>query len=113
MMKMHIGQQSDARSLLGTYIATEVPGEFKWENGVLTHCMLNGKWLLIEDIDLAPVEILSVLIPLLESNKLFIPSRSQLIVPKPGFQLFATLSHSTTQQQRNKKKNSTIYAFVD
>lgn len=34
--------------------------------------------MLIEDIDLAPLEILSVLIPLLETRKLFIPGRAEV-----------------------------------
>jgi midasin (ATPase involved in ribosome maturation) len=32
----------------------------------------------IEDIDLAPMEVLSVLIPLLETRKLFIPGRGEV-----------------------------------
>lgn len=45
---------------------------------------------MIEDIDLAPMEVLSVLIPLLETRKLFIPGRGEVIEASPGFQLFAT-----------------------
>lgn len=49
-----------------------------------------GRWIVIEDIDLAPMEVLSVLIPLLETRKLFIPGRGEVIEAAPGFQLFAT-----------------------
>ncbi len=49
-----------------------------------------GRWILIEDIDLAPLEILSVLIPLLETRKLFIAGRGEVIHAPKSFQLFAT-----------------------
>jgi hypothetical protein len=49
-----------------------------------------GRWIVIEDIDLAPLEILSVLIPLLETRKLFIPGRGEVIYAPKNFQLFAT-----------------------
>jgi len=49
-----------------------------------------GRWIVIEDIDLAPLEILSVLIPLLETRKLFIPGRGEIINAPKNFQLFAT-----------------------
>lgn len=45
---------------------------------------------MIEDIDLAPAEVMSVLIPLLETRKIFIPGRGDVIEAANGFQLFAT-----------------------
>ena len=51
-----------------------------------------GRWMLIEDIDKAPIEILSVLLPLIESRELFIASRGERIQAKEGFRLFATRS---------------------
>ncbi len=55
-----------------------MPGEFRWQAGVLTQAVRAGKWLLVEDIDLAPMEVLSVLRPLLENRKLFIPERGEV-----------------------------------
>ena len=87
---MHLGDQSDAKVLLGTYICTEVPGEFKWQPGALTQAVKEGKWILIEDIDIASVDVISILLPLLENNKLYIPGRGEEITAASGFQLFAT-----------------------
>ncbi len=52
--------------------------------------MREGRWIIIEDIDLAPMDVLSVLVPLLETRQLFIPGRGQAIQAAMGFQLFAT-----------------------
>ncbi|KAF9915434.1 AAA ATPase midasin [Lobosporangium transversale] len=92
LVKIHLGDQTDSKVLLGTYVSTSKPGSFKWQAGVLTTAVREGKWLLIEDIDLAPMEVLSVLLPLLESRTLFIPSRGEKIPAHEGFQLFATQS---------------------
>lgn len=33
---INLGDQTDVKVLLGTYICTDTPGEFKWVPGVLT-----------------------------------------------------------------------------
>ncbi|KAI9206667.1 P-loop containing nucleoside triphosphate hydrolase protein [Polychytrium aggregatum] len=90
LLKIHLGDQTDSKVLLGTYVCTSTPGSFRWQPGVLTTAVSEGRWVLIEDIDLAPMEVVSVLIPLLETRHLFIPSRGEKFKAKEGFQLFAT-----------------------
>mmetsp|Transcript_2552 Transcript_2552/g.9614 ORF Transcript_2552/g.9614 Transcript_2552/m.9614 type:complete len:5361 (-) Transcript_2552:2473-18555(-) len=90
MIKVNLDESFDSKDLLGTYVCTDVPGEFKWQPGALTKAVTEGKWLLIEDLDLAPFDVISSLTSLVESNQLFIPSRNMHITPAVGFQLFAT-----------------------
>ncbi|KAI7907509.1 P-loop containing nucleoside triphosphate hydrolase protein [Cokeromyces recurvatus] len=97
LVKIHLGDQTDPKVLLGTYVSTSTPGSFRWQPGVLTTAVLEGRWVLIEDIDLAPAEVLSVLLPLLETRHLFIPSRGEKIKAKEGFQLFGTRSFVPTK----------------
>ena len=89
-MKIFLGDQSDSKLLLGTYITTATPGLFKWQPGILTNAVEQGRSILIEDIDLAPMDVLAVLIPLLETGWLHIPSRCEKIRAKHGFTVFAT-----------------------
>ena len=42
----------------------------------------------MEDVDLAPSEVLSALVPLLEERRLYIPGRGESVVAAEGFQLF-------------------------
>eukprot|EP01134_Creolimax_fragrantissima_P005503 CFRG5503T1 len=95
ILKVHLGDQTDSKALLGTYICTDIPGEFKWQPGVLTQAMRAGKWLIVEDIDLAPMDVLSVLVPVLERREVFIPGRGEMVHAARGFQLFATQTLST------------------
>ena len=78
------------KSLLGTYVCTDTPGEFAWQPGPLLQAVRAGFWILLEDIDLAPMDVISVLIPLLESRMLSVPAHGNAVKASPGFQLFAT-----------------------
>ena len=78
------------QSLLGTYVCTDTPGEFIWQPGTLLQAVTNGCWILLEDIDLAAMDVVSVLIPLLESRTLSVPAHGNVVKAASGFQLFAT-----------------------
>lgn len=91
MVKIHLGEQTDAKLLLGTYTSGDKPGSFEWRSGVLTTAVKEGRWVLIEDIDKAPTEVLSILLSLLEKRELTIPSRGEVIKAANGFQLLATI----------------------
>jgi MoxR-like ATPase len=91
MVEIQLDDQTDSKTLLGTYLCTEVPGEFLWQPGALTQAVRQGRWVVIEDIDRAPFELLAALGPLLEKRLLPLPSRGEDVVAAPGFQLFATL----------------------
>jgi midasin len=43
-----------------------------------------GDWLLVEDIDLAPSDVMSTLMPLIERGELYLPSKGEIIESKPG-----------------------------
>ncbi|XP_074846986.1 midasin isoform X2 [Carettochelys insculpta] len=89
-LKVQLGDQTDSKTLLGMYRCTDVPGEFVWQPGTLTQAVTKGHWILLEDIDYAPLEVISVLIPLLENGELLIPGHGDCLKVSPGFQFFAT-----------------------
>eukprot|EP00794_Sanderia_malayensis_P000583 gene583-1243_t len=90
ILKLQLGDQTDSKSIIGMHVCTEQPGEFKWQPGTLTQAVENGSWLILEDIDSAPLDVVSVLIPLMESKSLVISGISKIINAAPGFQLFLT-----------------------
>ena len=51
---------------------------------------------MIEDIDLAPLDVLSILVTLLERRELHIPGRGDVVHAARGFQLFATQALTAT-----------------
>ncbi|KFV78000.1 Midasin, partial [Struthio camelus australis] len=90
ILKVQLGDQTDSKTLLGMYRSTDVPGEFVWQPGTLTQAVTKGHWVLLEDIDYAPLDVISVLIPLLEKRELLLPGRGDCLKVAPGFQFFAT-----------------------
>ncbi|TPX38299.1 hypothetical protein SmJEL517_g00093 [Synchytrium microbalum] len=89
VLRVHLGDQTDSKLLIGTYICT-APGEFKWQPGVLTCAVRDGRWIVFEDVDLAPLDVISVLRPLLETRQLSIPSRNEVIKAAETFRIFGT-----------------------
>ncbi|KAJ3030565.1 UNVERIFIED_CONTAM: AAA ATPase midasin [Siphonaria sp. JEL0065] len=100
LLKIHLGDQTDSKVLLGTYVCQNEPGSFKWQPGILTTAVMQGRWVLIEDLDLAPLEVVSVLIPLLETGHLFIPARGEKVRARQGFQLFSTQTVSSSASSK-------------
>ena len=100
---LHFDAHTDSKSLLGAYVCGASPGEFEWQPGSLTRAVKSGKWVLIEDVDVAPFEVLSALVPLLEERKLYIAGRGETVVAHPQFQLFgsATVGGSKVSNREN------------
>ncbi|KAF7547787.1 hypothetical protein G7Z17_g7485 [Cylindrodendrum hubeiense] len=91
MVTLHLNEQTDAKMLIGLYSTDTKPGSFQWRPGVLTTAVREGRWVLVEDLDRAPTEVLSTLLPLIERNELLIPSRGEKIQAASSFRLFATV----------------------
>ncbi|XP_058077090.1 midasin isoform X2 [Magnolia sinica] len=91
---LHMDELTDSKTLIGSYTCTERPGEFRWQPGSLTQALMNGFWVVFEDIDKAPSEVQSILLPLLEGASSYVTSRGEAISVPEGFRLFATVSTS-------------------
>ena len=89
---LHLDAQTDSKSLLGSYVVGAAPGEFRWQPGALTQAVARGRWVVIEDVDLAPFEVLAALVPLLEERRLYVPGRGESVPAAEGFQLFGTVT---------------------
>ncbi|KAE9591035.1 putative P-loop containing nucleoside triphosphate hydrolase [Lupinus albus] len=70
--------QIDGRTLVGSYVCTERPGEFRWQPGSLTQAVQNGFWIVFEDIDKAPSDVHSILVPLLEGAGSFVTGHGEV-----------------------------------
>uniref|UniRef100_F6HXY6 Midasin n=2 Tax=Vitis vinifera TaxID=29760 RepID=F6HXY6_VITVI len=66
VLSIHMDDQIDGKTLIGSYVCMERPGEFRWQPGSLTQAAMNGFWVVFEGIDKAPSDVQSILLPLLE-----------------------------------------------
>jgi hypothetical protein len=111
LLELHVDEETDSKTLLGSYVATDIPGEFVWMAGPLTSAARLGRWVLIEDLDRCPEEIQAALIRLFEERIL------PLGVGKeerchPRFRLFGTLVTAVdrTNPQDVRRKSISIGA---
>jgi hypothetical protein len=44
VIELHLDDSIDSKSLLGTYVCTDVPGEFTWSPGPLTQAVVHGRY---------------------------------------------------------------------
>ncbi|TPX21820.1 hypothetical protein DIZ76_015784 [Coccidioides immitis] len=91
MITLHLNEQTDLKSLLGVYSTSTRTGGFAWQPGSLTRAAKEGRWVLIEDLDRAPSEVLSVILPLIQNRELVIPSRKEHIRCAEDFRIIATI----------------------
>ncbi|MCJ1389381.1 hypothetical protein MMC18_002238 [Xylographa bjoerkii] len=91
MLTLHLNEQTDAKLLIGMYTSATSTGSFIWRPGVLTTAVQEGRWVLVEDLDRAPADILSTFLPLLERGELLVPNLGGYIHAAPGFKLIATV----------------------
>ncbi|KAF2198877.1 P-loop containing nucleoside triphosphate hydrolase protein [Delitschia confertaspora ATCC 74209] len=113
MVTLHLNEQSDAKLLVGMYATGATPGTFSWKAGVLTTAVREGRWIFIEDLDRAPNEVISTLLPLIESGELLVPSRGETIRAAPGFRIIATMRSTLNQRGREvaPRQNMIGYRF--
>ncbi|KAL6842329.1 hypothetical protein ACP4OV_027756 [Aristida adscensionis] len=94
VLSIHMDEQMDGRTLIGSYVCTEKPGEFKWAPGSLTQAIAKGFWIVFEDIDKAPSDVQAILLPLLEGSSSFSIGHAEAVEVAESFRLFATITTS-------------------
>ncbi|CBI35900.3 unnamed protein product, partial [Vitis vinifera] len=94
VLSIHMDDQIDGKTLIGSYVCMERPGEFRWQPGSLTQAAMNGFWVVFEGIDKAPSDVQSILLPLLEGASSFLTSHGEAIRVAESFRLFSTISSS-------------------
>lgn len=76
--------------MVGTYACNEI-GEFVFKMGPLSVAAEEGLWLVLRNIEKAPPDLLSFLLPLVQDNEIMLSSKMK-IIPKLGFRIFVISS---------------------
>ena len=84
-------EHTDLQEYVGSYTADPATGKLVFREGVLVDAMRQGHWLILDELNLAPSEVLEALNRLLDDNReLFITETQETIKAHPRFLLFAT-----------------------
>lgn len=83
-------EHTDLQEYIGTYMADH-NGKLSFQEGVLVKAMRHGYWIILDELNLAPSDILEALNRVLDDNReLYIPETQVLVKAHPNFLLFAT-----------------------
>lgn len=89
-LRVNNHEHTDLQEYIGTY-TTDGEGKLVFQEGVLVQAMKHGYWIILDELNLAPSDILEALNRVLDDNReLFIPETQTLIKAHPNFMLFAT-----------------------
>ncbi len=97
MLTLHLNEQTDAKSLLGIYTTSPSDGSFVWQPGVISQAMVEGRWVLIENVHRAPPDVMGVILPILEHGEILVPGRNETIQTATGFCILATTTETALQ----------------
>jgi cobaltochelatase CobS subunit len=90
----------------------------EWVDGILPRAMRNGYWLILDEVDFAQPEILSLLHPVLEQNGTLVvkENKGEEIKAHPNFRLFGTANSIGSMAHRGDTYSGTQTmneAFMD
>ena len=89
-MRINNHDHTEISEYIGGY-SRDHEGQMVFQEGVLVSALRNGWWLVLDELNLAPSEVLEALNRLLDHNReLFIPETQEIVTPHPNFRLFAT-----------------------
>ena len=84
-------EHTDIQEYLGTYVSDPTTGKLIFQDGLLVRALRCGDWIVLDELNLAPTDVLEALNRLLDDNReLVIPETQEVIRPHPNFLLFAT-----------------------
>ncbi|XP_052724837.1 midasin isoform X1 [Vigna angularis] len=106
VLSIQMDDQIDGRTLVGAYVCTDRPGEFRWQPGSLTQAVQKGLWIVFEDINKAPSDLHSILVPLLEGAGSFATGHGEVVRVAESFRIFSTIAVSKLDTFESAGQNS-------
>ncbi|KAK3283483.1 hypothetical protein CYMTET_8818 [Cymbomonas tetramitiformis] len=89
-IRLNNHEHTDLQEYLGRYV-TDERGQLVFQEGPLVQAVRHGWWVVLDELNLAPTDVLEALNRLLDDNReLFLPELQESIKPHPHFMLFAT-----------------------
>lgn len=92
VIRINNHMHTDIQEYLGSYVPDkEGGGKLVFQEGVLVEAVRNGYWVILDELNLAPSEVLEALNRLLDDNReLLIVETQKVIKAHPNFRIFAT-----------------------
>lgn len=106
-------EHTDVQEYTGCY-ATDPNGKLIFQEGILVQALRKGHWVILDELNLAPSEVLEALNRLLDDNReLYLPEINETVSPHPNFRLFATQNPSGVYGGRKPLSRAFRNRFVE
>lgn len=112
VVRINNHEHTESSDYLGYYLTTKEGIRFK--EGPLVTAMRNGSWVLLDELNLAPSDVLEALNRLLDDNReLYIPEIDEIVRPHANFRIFATqnINYSGRQGLAKSFRNRFVEVF--
>ncbi|KAK8883163.1 hypothetical protein M9Y10_045811 [Tritrichomonas musculus] len=106
-LRINVSEQTTKDDFIGSIIFDEERGEFRFKEGLFTDAFENGYWLLIDEITLAPYQVLQALEAALDSRRLTVQRMGETVeieMHKDFFLVCATNPNNKYYQRSNLPK---------
>ncbi len=106
-------EHTDVQEYTGSY-ASDPSGKLCFREGILVQALRKGYWVILDELNLAPSEVLEALNRLLDDNReLYLAEINEVIKPHPNFRLFATQNPSGAYGGRKPLSRAFRNRFVE
>uniref|UniRef100_A0A0K0EEP4 Midasin n=1 Tax=Strongyloides stercoralis TaxID=6248 RepID=A0A0K0EEP4_STRER len=105
-------EYTDIQEYIGSYLPDE-KGKLNFVEGVLLKAVKNGDWVILDELNLAPSDVLEALNRLLDDNReLFVSEFNKAFKAHPNFRLFATQNPAGSYAGRKRLSRAFLNRFV-
>ncbi|CAB3406564.1 unnamed protein product [Caenorhabditis bovis] len=112
IVRINNHEHTDVQEYMGSYVADN-GGRLVFREGALVQAVRNGSWVILDELNLAPTDVIEALNRLLDDNReLFVPEINETIKAHPRFRLFATQNPAGTYAGRKKLSRALMSRFI-
>ncbi|CAN8073835.1 unnamed protein product [Agarophyton chilense] len=113
LIRINNHEHTDLSEYIGGYVATE-SGSLEFSEGPLVKAARRGDWVMLDELNLAPPDVLESLNRLLDDNReIFIPETGETVKAASGFRLFATQNPPGLYGGRKELSKAFLSRFVE
>jgi midasin len=113
VVRINNHEHTDISEYIGGF-ASDSSGSLSFQDGLLVRALKLGQWVILDELNLAPSEVLEALNRLLDDNReLYISEINVTLKPHPSFRLFATQNPTGAYGGRKRLSRAFRNRFVE
>ncbi|PIC35238.1 hypothetical protein B9Z55_014659 [Caenorhabditis nigoni] len=112
IVRINNHEHTDVQEYMGSYVA-DSGGRLVFREGALVQAVRDGSWVILDELNLAPTDVIEALNRLLDDNReLFVPEINETIKAHPRFRLFATQNPAGSYAGRKRLSRALMSRFI-